>query len=133
MAIASDEQFGSLKDRFGGEVLLPADAGYDEARSLWNGEIDRRPAAIARCTTAEQVAAAITFAQEQNLEIAVRGGGHNYAGHGCCDGGLMIDLSRMNARDGRRRRRAGRAVAAARRGPSSTRPPRSTGSPPSAA
>jgi FAD/FMN-containing dehydrogenase len=96
MAIASDEQFGSLKDRFGGEVLLPADAGYDEARSLWNGEIDRRPAAIARCTTAEQVATAVTFAQDQNLEIAVRGGGHNYAGNGSCDGGLMIDLSRMN-------------------------------------
>jgi FAD/FMN-containing dehydrogenase len=96
MAIASGEQFGSLKDRFAGEVLLPADTGYDDARSLWNGEIDRRPAAIARCTTIEQVATAVSFAQEYNLEIAVRGGGHNYAGHGCCDGGLMIDLSGMN-------------------------------------
>ncbi len=96
MAIVSDDQLGSLKDDFGGEVLVPADDGYDAARSLWNGDIDRRPAVIARCTAPEQVARAISFARAHDLEIAVRGGGHNYAGHGCCEGGLMIDLSLMN-------------------------------------
>ncbi len=65
-------------------VLVDGDDGYDEARSLWNGDHDRRPAVIAQCTTAEQVAAAIAFARAEGLEIAVRGGGHNFAGHGCC-------------------------------------------------
>jgi FAD/FMN-containing dehydrogenase len=82
---------------FDGTVLVGGDAGYDEARSLWNGDIDRKPAVIAQCTTAEQVAAAIAFGRAESLEIAVRGGGHNFAGHGVCEGGLMIDLSRMNA------------------------------------
>ncbi len=96
MAIASDDQLASFKEGFGGEALLPSDDGYDGARSLWNGDIDRRPAVIARCTTAEQIAAAVAFARAHGLEIAVRGGGHNFAGHGCCEGGLMIDLSQMN-------------------------------------
>jgi hypothetical protein len=96
MAILSEDQVGSFREGFGGEALLPSDAGYDGARSLWNGDIDRRPAVIARCTTAEQVGAAIRFARAHDLEIAVRGGGHNFAGHGCCEGGLMIDLSRMD-------------------------------------
>jgi hypothetical protein len=85
----------SFAGGFGGDVLVSGDDGYDEARSLWNGDIDRKPAVIARCSTAEQVAAAIRFGREQELEIAVRGGGHNYAGHGACDDGLMIDLSPM--------------------------------------
>jgi FAD/FMN-containing dehydrogenase len=96
MALLND-QLVSLKASFGGEVLLPSDGGYDSARSLWNGDHDFRPAVIARCTTTDQVAAAIAFARAHDLEIAVRGGGHNYAGHGCCDDGLMIDLSAMNA------------------------------------
>jgi FAD/FMN-containing dehydrogenase len=81
---------------FDGKVLVGGDSGYDEARSLWNGDIQRKPAVIAQCTTAEQVAAAIGFARAESLEIAVRGGGHNFAGHGVCEGGLMIDLSAMN-------------------------------------
>jgi FAD/FMN-containing dehydrogenase len=81
---------------FDGNVLVGGDAGYDEARSLWNGDIQRKPAVIAQCTTAEQVAAAIGLGRAEGLEIAVRGGGHNFAGHGCCEGGLMIDLSTMN-------------------------------------
>jgi FAD binding domain/Berberine and berberine like len=81
---------------FDGIVFVEQDEGYDEARSLWNGDHDRRPAVIARCTTAEQVAAAVAFARAEGLEIAVRGGGHNFAGHGSCEGGLMIDLSTMN-------------------------------------
>jgi FAD/FMN-containing dehydrogenase len=86
-----------LRAELAGEVILPADTGYDAARSVWNGAIDRRPAAIARCATAADVVQAIGFARGRGLEISVRGGGHNYAGHAVCDDGLMIDLSRMNA------------------------------------
>lgn len=81
---------------FTGTVFVGGDDGYDEARSLWNGDHDRRPAVIARCTKAEQVVAAIAFARVEGLEIAVRGGGHNFAGHGCVDDGMVIDLSAMN-------------------------------------
>src|SRR5712692_9802383 len=84
-----------LKTGFGGNVLVDGDIGYDEARALWNGDIQRKPAVIAQCTTAEQVAAAVGFGRAEALEIAVRGGGHNFAGHGVCEGGIMIDLSAM--------------------------------------
>jgi FAD/FMN-containing dehydrogenase len=77
-------------------VLTPGEAGYDEARSVWNGEIDRRPAVIAGCKRADDVVAAIAFARARNVELSVRGGGHNYAGRAVCDDGVMIDLSRMN-------------------------------------
>ncbi|HMD46784.1 MAG TPA: FAD-binding oxidoreductase [Acidimicrobiales bacterium] len=80
---------------FAGKVLLPGDGGYDEARSVWNGDIDRRPALIAQCHSAEEVASAVAFGRQEGLEIAVRGGGHNFAGHAVCEGGLMIDLSPM--------------------------------------
>jgi FAD/FMN-containing dehydrogenase len=86
----------ALRAELAGEALLPTDAGYDAARSVWNGAIDRRPALIARCTTAADVAQAIGFGHGRGLEISVRGGGHNYAGFAVCEGGLMIDLSRMN-------------------------------------
>jgi FAD/FMN-containing dehydrogenase len=85
----------SFRAQFGGTVLTPGDDGYDAARSVWNGSIDRRPAVIAQCTTAEQVAGAIAFARESGLEISVRGGGHNFAGFAVVDDGLMIDLSAM--------------------------------------
>ncbi len=97
MGIAPNDQLSSFKKNFAGVALLPSDDGFDDARSLWNGEIDRRPAVVARCTTAEQIAAALMFARAEGLEIAVRGGGHNYAGHGCCEAGLMVDLSKMNS------------------------------------
>ncbi len=80
---------------FGGQILTSGNPDYDSARSVWNGAIDRRPAAIARCTTAEQVADGVRFARANGLAIAVRGGGHSYAGHGVCDGGLMIHLGEM--------------------------------------
>jgi hypothetical protein len=80
-----------------GEVLRPGDASYDEARSVWNGDIDRRPALIVRCATAEHVAEAIAHGRAQGIEISVRGGGHNFGGSAVCDDGLMIDLSPMNA------------------------------------
>lgn len=81
---------------FGGESLTPGQDGYETARAVWNGAIDRRPAVIARCHTAEQVADAIRYAREAGLELSVRGGGHNYAGHAVCDGGMMIHLGAMN-------------------------------------
>jgi FAD/FMN-containing dehydrogenase len=87
----------ALRDTFEGMVLIPGDAGFDEARSLWNGVIDRHPAVIARCASRGDVSSALRFGQEAGLEIAVRGGGHNYAGFACCDDGLMIDLSMMTA------------------------------------
>jgi FAD/FMN-containing dehydrogenase len=85
----------SLQERFSGKVITPADAEYDSARSVWNGAIDRHPAVIARCSTAEEVAAAIRFARDEALEISVRGGGHNFAGFAVCEDGMMIDLSAM--------------------------------------
>jgi FAD/FMN-containing dehydrogenase len=84
-----------LRDALRGELVLPADADYGEARSVWNGMIDRRPALIARCTGTSDVIAAIGFARSEGLTVAVRGGGHNVAGNATCDGGLVIDLSPM--------------------------------------
>lgn len=80
-----------------GELIRPSDAGYDEARKLYNGMIDKRPAVIACCADAADVAAAVNFGRTQGLLVAVRGGGHNGAGLGSCDDGLVIDLSRMRA------------------------------------
>jgi FAD/FMN-containing dehydrogenase len=90
---AFDELGGSLR----GELLLPTNPGYDTARSIWNGAIDRRPACIARCTGVADVVAAVRFARVHDLEIAVRGGGHSVAGSAVCDDGVVIDLSPMRA------------------------------------
>jgi len=87
----------SFRIGFSGTVLTPGDDGYDAARSVWNGAIDRHPAVIAQCTGAEQVAAAIAFGRESGLEISVRGGGHNFAGFAVVEDGLMIDLSQMRS------------------------------------
>jgi FAD/FMN-containing dehydrogenase len=84
-----------LAARFSGVLLRPGDPGYDEARRIHNGMIQRRPALIARCLGTVDVADAVNFARLQGLEIAVRGGGHNVAGKAVCDGGLMLDLALM--------------------------------------
>jgi FAD/FMN-containing dehydrogenase len=80
-----------------GQLLAPGDEGYDRARKLWNGMFDRRPALIARCAGAADVIRAVSFARDNRLAVAVRGGGHSFPGHSVCDGGLVIDLSAMKA------------------------------------
>lgn len=86
----------SFRTAFGDKALTPGHSDYDRLRSLWNGAIDRKPALIAQCSTAQQVVEAVRFARANDLEIAVRGGGHSYAGHSVCDGGVMIHLGPMN-------------------------------------
>ena len=82
---------------FGGELVLPGDEAFDRNRAVWNGIVDRRPASILRCTSSQDVAAAVRFAREAGLEIAVKCGGHSVLGLSVPDGGVMIDLSPMSA------------------------------------
>ena len=84
-----------LQEGFRGELLRPQDPGYEDARKVWNGSIDRFPALITRCAGVADVIAAVKFAKENGLLVAVRGGGHSFPGHSVCDGGLVIDLSLM--------------------------------------
>ncbi|MDH6234042.1 FAD/FMN-containing dehydrogenase [Mesorhizobium soli] len=89
------EDFERLQRSFRGEIVLPSSMAYDTARLVWNGVVDRRPAVIAYCTEPQDVIAAIAFVRATRLPLAVRSGGHNVAGASVCDGGLVIDLSRM--------------------------------------
>ena len=93
--ILSQDALRDFSARFHGDLLRPDSDGYESARKVWNGMIDRRPACIARCRSVEDVQNAIRFARDNDLPLAVRGGGHNAAGLGVCDGGLVIDLGGM--------------------------------------
>ena len=87
---------GSLR----GELLCPSDAspdGYDEARSIWNAMFDKRPALIVRCAGVSDIISAVNFARLHSIPVAVRGGGHNVSGSGACDGGLLLDMSRLKS------------------------------------
>ena len=95
MATQTSPSAEALKSEIKGGVLSASDAGYEEARQIWNAMIDRRPALIARCAEAADVPAAIAFARRNQLEISMRGAGHNIAGNALCDGGLMIDFAQM--------------------------------------
>jgi FAD/FMN-containing dehydrogenase len=91
----ADEDLRELRRSLSGDVLTPGDREYERARLCFNLMIDRRPTAIARCVDAADVATALDFARSNELEVAVRGGGHNPAGHCAVDDGFVIDLSRM--------------------------------------
>lgn len=91
----SPEAVSALRSAFRGELIGPADAGYDAARKVYNAMIDRRPRLIARCVDTADVIAAVKFARQHKLLVSIRGGGHNAGGLGVCDDGLVIDLSKM--------------------------------------
>jgi FAD/FMN-containing dehydrogenase len=95
--VLDTETLGSLANSLSGRVLTPESAGYDEARSIWNGMIDRKPAMIVRCTTEDDIVAAVRFARDHGQVVAIRGGGHNIAGNALCDSGMVIDLSLMRS------------------------------------
>ena len=85
----------AFASRISGGVLAPGDGGYDDARKVWNGTVDRRPALIARCLNDRDVQAAVRFAASRRMLVSIRGGGHHIAGNAVADGGLMIDMSAM--------------------------------------
>jgi FAD/FMN-containing dehydrogenase len=94
-APAADDVYDSFRASFAGEVAAPGDPGYDAARRVWNGNVDRRPALVARCRGVADVQAALAYARESGLALSVRGGGHSAPGYGTNDGGLVLDLSPM--------------------------------------
>ncbi len=91
-----DPDIQALRRDLHGDLLLPSDADYDQARAIWNAMIDRRPGLIVRCVDQADVVRAVRFAAEHGLLVSIRGGGHNVAGKALCDRGLLVDLSRMN-------------------------------------
>ena len=95
MAEASEEVYSLLHRGFKGDLLRPGQSGYDDARAIWNGMVARAPGLIARCAHVTDVQSAIRSASETGILTAVRCGGHSLAGFSTCDGGLVIDLSRM--------------------------------------
>jgi len=97
MPTPSTESITVLKTKVRGDVLLPDSADYDDARSIWNAMIDKRPGVIVQCTGVADVMAAVNFGRDEGLVIAIRGAGHNIAGNAVCNDGIVIDLSRMKS------------------------------------
>ena len=93
--VFEESVFAGLQSQLRGELILPGDESYDEARKVWNGMIDKKPALISRCASVDDVVASVNFARENEILLAVRGGGHNVAGTAVVDGGLVVDLSAM--------------------------------------
>ena len=93
-ATLAESRIEEFRSSLGGELIRPGDPDYDDARAVWNGMIDRRPALIARCTGTADVISAVSFARDNDLLVALRGGGHNVTGYAVCDGGIVIDQSR---------------------------------------
>src|SRR5215510_2187852 len=97
MSTLAKESVHTFSSQFQGELIQPSSPRYDEARKVYNAMIDKRPALIARCTSAADVISAVNFGRNNHMTVAVRGGGHNGPGFGTCDDGLVIDLSPMRA------------------------------------
>src|ERR1700749_3072579 len=97
MADIANGAIDTLRMDFTGVVSQVGESGYDDAVNIWNGAITRRPAVVASCASSSDVAAALAFAQQQGLEVSIRGGGHNYAGFALCEDGMMIDLTPMKS------------------------------------
>jgi len=95
MAVSETLRLDELRQQVRGEVIAEGDTGYDEARRVWNGVIDRRPALVVRCTGNADVIASIAFAREHGLPVSVRGGGHNVAGTAVAEGAVVLDLGAM--------------------------------------
>ena len=95
VALAASEVDG-LRKSIAGQVITPSDSTYDSLRRIWNGDIDRRPALIVRCTNQDDVKTALAFARKSGRPIAVRSGGHSVPGHSIVDDGIVIDLREMN-------------------------------------
>ncbi len=93
--VVSHDRIEGFQAAFRGELIKPGDSGYEAARKIWNASIDRHPGVIARCSGVADVVAAVNFARENELLVAVRGGGHNVSGKALCDDGIVIDLSGM--------------------------------------
>jgi FAD/FMN-containing dehydrogenase len=93
----SDETLSAFQQGLRGRLASPGSEDYDQARTVWNAMIDRRPTLAVRCAGAADVVRAVRFARENDLPLAVRGGGHNIAGNAVCEGGLQIDLSLMKS------------------------------------
>src|SRR4029453_8837944 len=107
----TDLAFWRLRSHLRGTLVLPGDEGYDDARAVWNAAIDRRPAAVVHCADPTDVVRALELDRARSLPVAVRGGGHGFAGKATCDGGLVIDCSPMQHVDVDPARRVARAGA----------------------
>src|SRR5271170_2544251 len=95
MVEVCEEVYASLHQRFKGDLVRPSDTGYEDARAIWNGMVARKPGLIARCADVSDVQTAVRAASETGVLTAIRCGGHSLTGFSTCDGGMVIDLSRM--------------------------------------